>query len=129
MGMEFPAELKYSTEHEWVRVEGKLARVGITDYAQSELGDVVYVDLPEVGTEIQKGSVFGSVESVKAVSDLYAPVSGRVVEVNESLKDAPERINSSPYGDGWMIVVEMRDPAELAELLDADAYRAHVGEA
>ncbi|MBE3549911.1 MAG: glycine cleavage system protein GcvH [Brockia lithotrophica] len=127
--MEFPAELKYSTEHEWVRVEGKLARVGITDYAQSELGDVVYVDLPEVGTEIQKGSVFGSVESVKAVSDLYAPVSGRVVEVNESLKDAPERINSSPYGDGWMIVVEMRDPAELAELLDADAYRAHVGEA
>lgn len=108
---------------------GKLARVGITDYAQSELGDVVYVDLPEVGTEIQKGSVFGSVESVKAVSDLYAPVSGRVVEVNESLKDAPERINSSPYGDGWMIVVEMRDPAELAELLDADAYRAHVGEA
>ncbi|MBT9253646.1 MAG: glycine cleavage system protein GcvH [Brockia lithotrophica] len=127
--MEFPAELKYSTEHEWVRVEGNLARVGITDYAQSELGDVVYVDLPEVGTEIQKGSVFGSVESVKAVSDLYAPVSGRVVEVNESLKDAPERINSSPYGDGWMIVVEMRDPAELAELLDADAYRAHVGEA
>jgi len=129
MGMEFPAELKYSTEHEWVRVEGNHARVGITDYAQSELGDVVYVDLPEVGTEVQKGSVFGSVESVKAVSDLYAPVSGRVVEVNESLKDAPERINSSPYGDGWMIVVEMRDPSEIAELLDADAYRAHVGEA
>jgi len=126
--MEFPEELKYTAEHEWVLVEGDLAVIGITDFAQDSLGDVVFVELPEVGTEVTTGKAFGVVESVKAVSDVYAPVSGTVVESNEELPDAPEILNTSPYGDGWMIKIRMSDPGELDGLMDAVAYQAHIAE-
>ncbi len=117
-----PANLRYTPTHEWVRVEDDRAVVGITDHAQRELGDVVYLELPDVGRTVRAGEPFGTVESVKAVSDLYAPVSGEVVEVNRELTDHPEWINESPYEKGWMIVIRMSDPAELERLLDADAY-------
>ncbi|GGJ10241.1 glycine cleavage system H protein [Alicyclobacillus cellulosilyticus] len=123
-----PSNLKYSKEHEWVRVEGNRAVIGITDFAQSELGDIVFVDLPQAGSTVQAGSTFGSVESVKTVSDLFAPVSGRVVRVNESLADRPEQVNEDPYGSGWMIEVEMDDPTELDQLLDAEGYQAHTSD-
>ncbi|MBX6394959.1 MAG: glycine cleavage system protein GcvH [Alicyclobacillaceae bacterium] len=123
---QIPSDLKYSKEHEWVRVDGNRAVIGITDFAQSELGDIVFVELPSVGDEVRAGQTFGTVESVKTVSDLYAPVSGKVVEVNEALGDAPEKVNQDPYGEGWMIVVEMSDPGELDHLLDADGYQAHI---
>ncbi|MCE2451863.1 MAG: glycine cleavage system protein GcvH [Nitrospinae bacterium] len=126
--MELPSGLKYSREHEWVRVEGNFAVIGITDFAQSELGDVVYVELPEVGTEVEANNTFGVVESVKAVSDLFAPVSGVVVEANMTLEDQPELVNSEPYEDGWMIRVEMKDDSELSDLLEADSYRAYTEE-
>nr|WP_230087631.1 glycine cleavage system protein GcvH [Alicyclobacillus mali (ex Roth et al. 2021)] len=126
MFVNIPEGLKYSREHEWVRVEGSRAYIGITDYAQDELGDIVYVELPDKGAEVRAGDTFGTVESVKTVSDLYAPVSGRVVEVNESLADAPEKVNESPYEEAWMIVVEMSDPSELEALLDGEAYRQHI---
>ena len=126
--MEFPEELKYTAEHEWVLVEGNLAVIGITDFAQDSLGDVVFVELPEVGTEVTIGKAFGVVESVKAVSDVYAPVSGTVEEINEELPDAPEIMNTSPYGDGWMIKIRMSDPGELDGLMDAAAYQAHIAE-
>jgi len=126
--MEFPEELKYTEEHEWVLVEGDLAVIGITDFAQDSLGDVVFVELPEVGTEVTTGKAFGVVESVKAVSDIYAPVSGTVEEINEELPDAPEIINTSPYGDGWMIKIRMSDLGELDRLMDAAAYQAHLAE-
>lgn len=122
--MTIPPDLKYSKEHEWARVEGERATVGITDYAQQQLGDVVYVELPQPGIEVQFMEPFGIVESVKTASDLYAPVSGRVVEINERLADEPELVNQSPYGDGWMIVVEMNDPADLERLMDAHYYEA-----
>ena len=126
--MEFPKELKYTEEHEWVLVEGDLAMIGITDFAQDALGDVVFVELPAVGTEVTTGKAFGVVESVKAVSDVYAPVSGTVEEINEELPDAPEIINTSPYGDGWMIKIRMSDLGELDRLMDAAAYQAHLAE-
>jgi glycine cleavage system H protein len=126
--MEFPEELKYTEEHEWVLVEGDLAMIGITDFAQDALGDVVFVELPAVGTEVTTGKAFGVVESVKAVSDVYAPVSGTVEEINEELPDAPEIINTSPYGDGWMIKIRMSNPGELDGLMDAAAYQAHLAE-
>jgi glycine cleavage system H protein len=126
--MEFPEELKYTAEHEWVLVEGDLAVIGISDFAQDALGDVVFVELPEVGTEVTSGKAFGVVESVKAVSDVYAPVSGTVEEINEELPDAPEIMNTSPYGDGWMIKIRMSDPGELDGLMDAAAYQAHIAE-
>jgi glycine cleavage system H protein len=126
--MEFPEELKYTAEHEWVLVEGDLAVIGITDFAQDSLGDVVFVELPEVGTQVTTGKAFGVVESVKAVSDVYAPVSGTVEEINEELPDAPEIMNTSPYGDGWMIKIRMSNPDELDELMDAAAYQAHIAE-
>lgn len=117
-----PQELKYSKEHEWVRVEGNKAYIGITDFAQSELGDIVFVELPDAGDEVVQNSTFGTVESVKTVSDLYAPVSGTILEVNESLADSPEKVNESPYGDGWMLVVELKDEKELDSLLSAEQY-------
>ena len=126
--MELPSGLKYSREHEWVRVEGNIAVIGITDFAQSELGDVVYVELPEVGTEVEANNTFGVVESVKAVSDLFAPVTGVVLEANTTLEDHPELVNSEPYEDGWMIRVEMKDESELNDLLEADSYRAYTEE-
>ena len=124
----YPQDLKYSKEHEWIRVEGNRGTIGITHYAQESLGHVVYVELPEVGDEVKAGETFGTVESVKSVSDLYAPVSGKVVDVNDAVQDHPDLINKEPYGDGWMIVVEMSDPAELDQLMDASDYEKMVKE-
>jgi glycine cleavage system H protein len=125
----YPKELRYSKEHEWAKVEGGRVRVGITKFAADRLSDVVYIELPKVGTEVSFMQTFGVVESVKAVSDLYSPVSGKVVETNQKLIEKPEIINTDPYGAGWMIVVEPRDPSELGRLMDAQAYAAMVGEA
>jgi glycine cleavage system H protein len=124
--MEFPEGLKYSKEHEWVLVEGNTATVGITEFAQEELGDIVYVELPEVGEKIVKDDPFGAVESVKAVSDIYAPISGAVLEVNDLLPDNPETINDDPYCDGWMIRVEMNDIDDLKDLMSAEEYAEYV---
>jgi glycine cleavage system H protein len=127
--VEFPDELKYTREHEWALVEGEgRVRVGITDYAQDALGDVVYVDIPETGTEVRAGDAFGEVESTKSVSDLYSPVSGTVVERNPLLEDKPELVNEDPYGEGWLVVVEVQDPEELDDLMDAASYRSFVEE-
>ncbi len=126
--MEFPEGLKYSREHEWVRVEGNTVLVGITDYAQSELGDVVFVELPEVGAEVEGNNTFGVVESVKAVSDLYAPVTGTISEVNTQLEDEPDLVNSHPYDDGWLIKIEMKDATELNDLLNTEEYKTFVEE-
>lgn len=120
--MSIPKELHYSAEHEWVKVEGEKLRIGITDFAQSELGDIVFVELPEVGDEVSAEEPFGSVESVKTVSELYAPVSGKVVEINEELEDNPEYVNESPYEKAWMIVVEPDDKSELDTLMTAQQY-------
>ncbi len=128
MAMEFSEELKYSRKHEWVRVDGGHATVGITEHAQAELGDVVHVELPKVGAEMEASNSFGTVESVKAVSDLFAPVSGKVTQVNSALEEQPEVINSDPYEDGWMVVIEMSDLGELDGLLSAEAYGAYVKE-
>lgn len=122
--MHHPENLRYAPTHEWVRLEGDRATIGITDHAQHELGDVVYLDLPPVGRTLRAGAVFGSIESVKAVSDLYAPVSGEVVEINSALLDAPEQVNSSPYDAGWMLVLKVSDAAEADSLMDAKAYEA-----
>lgn len=121
--MDFPGDLRYSKEHEWARREGNAVRVGITDFAQDALGDVVYVDVPEVGSRVTAGQPFGEVESTKSVSDVYAPVSGTVLERNEALADSPELVNSAPYGEGWMVLIEVSDASELDALLDAKAYR------
>lgn len=128
MVSQIPSGLKYSKEHEWVRVEGNLAYIGITDFAQDELGDIVFVELPSQGSSLKANETFGTVESVKTVSDLFAPVSGQVVQVNTSLEDSPEKVNDSPYDDGWMIVVEMSNPAEVDELLDSAGYQTHISE-
>ena len=126
--MEFPDDLKYTREHEWARSRDGKVVVGVTDFAQDQLGDVVYVELPDVGDEVKKGESFGVVESTKAVSELFAPISGKVVEVNDPLTDAPEAINEDPYEEGWMIAVVPSDPKELEDLMDAKAYRAFVEE-
>jgi glycine cleavage system H protein len=118
----YPAELRYTREHEWAKVEGKRARVGITHYAQDQLGDVVFVELPKVGTKVAQLQTFGVVESVKAVSDLFAPLSGVVVEVNQELTQQPERVNRDPYGTGWLIVVELSNPGEADKLMSAQQY-------
>jgi len=126
--MNFPEDVRYTREHEWVRRKGAQLVVGITDFAQDQLGDVVFVELPDVGDPVKKGESFGVVESTKAVSELFAPISGKVVEVNDPLTDAPEAINEDPYEEGWMIVVEPSDPKEVDALMDATAYRAFVEE-
>ena len=118
----YPAELRYTREHEWAKVEGKRARVGITHYAQDQLGDVVFVELPKVGTKVTQLQTFGVVESVKAVSDLFAPLSGVVAEVNQELTQQPERVNRDPYGTGWLIVIELSNPAEADKLMSAQQY-------
>jgi glycine cleavage system H protein len=122
--MDFPSELRYSSDHEWVRLEEGRVRVGITDYAQDALGDVVFVDLPEVGATLEQGATCSEVESTKSVSEIYAPVSGTVVEVNGELADNPQRLNDDPYGDGWIFVVDPSDAAQVQALLDAEGYRA-----
>ncbi len=124
--MQIPEELSYTSEHEWVALEGDLATIGITDYAQGELGDIVFVDLPKPGAATTQMQPFGAIEAVKAVSDLYAPLSGEVVEINEKLADQPELINQSPYGDGWLIKLKIKDRAELKKLLSAEDYRAQI---
>jgi glycine cleavage system H protein len=124
--MDLPGELRYSAEHEWVAVDGSRAKVGITDYAQDTLGDVVYVELPGVGTNVLAHASCAEVESTKSVSEIFSPVTGTIVEVNETLNDAPEQVNADPYGDGWIFVVEMAEPSELDALLDAAAYQALV---
>jgi len=126
--MSVPQELRYSSEHEWVRVDGPRARIGITDFAQESLGDVVFVQLPDVGLEVVAGGSAAEIESTKSVSDVYVPVSGVVAGVNSALVEAPELVNQDPYGAGWLLEVTLADPAELDALMDADAYRALVGE-
>ncbi len=124
---EFKNDRKYSKSHEWVKVDGDFATLGISDFAQSELGDLVYCEAEPVGEELEAGDIFGSIESVKAASDLYTPVSGEIVEVNEELEDSPEEMNSDPYGS-WIVKIKLSDPAELDELMDAEAYEAHCKE-
>jgi glycine cleavage system H protein len=126
--MEYPDELRYSKEHEWVRVEGTRAVVGITDYAQDALGDVVYVQLPDAGLQVIAKASIAEIESTKSVSEVYAPITGTVVEVNGTLEEAPEQVNTDPYGAGWIFVVELTEPAEVDQLLDAAAYRAFLEE-
>ena len=126
--MDFPANLHYSKDHEWVEIDGNRARIGITDYAQESLGDIVFVELPQVGDELSAGDSFGVVESVKSASDVYTPVGGKVVAVNEALLDAPQDINTDPYGKGWMIELELVDPGEVESLMDAGAYQQLVQE-
>jgi len=120
--MQIPDDLRYSSDHEWIRVEGDHVRIGITDFAQDALGDVVFVDLPEVGATVEAAASISEVESTKSVSDIYAPVSGTVVEVNADLADTPQRVNDDPYGEGWLCVIEMSDPSEVDALLDAAGY-------
>lgn len=124
--MEFPKDLKYTKDHEWIHVDGAVGVVGITDYAQGELGDVVFVELPPVGTKLEQGKQFGTIEAVKTVSDLFAPVSGEIVEVNETLKDSPEVVNKDPYAGGWMVKVKISNKAELDNLLDPAKYQEMV---
>ena len=125
--MHVPDDLLYSTDHEWVKVDGDVARIGVTDYAQDSLGDVVFVDVPKVGTTVTAGQSFSEVESTKAVSEIYAPVAGEIVEVNESLGGEPERLNRDPYGEGWLCAIRMSDTTELGALMDGDAYRNLTG--
>ena len=126
--MNIPSELKYTKDHEWIKVEGNVGTIGITDYAQGELGDIVYVDINPDITEITVGESFGTIEAVKTVSDLYAPVSGKVVELNTKLNDEPQLVNSDPYEQGWIIKIELNDLSQLNELLDATAYQAQLGQ-
>ena len=121
--MNIPENLKYTEEHEWIAVEGDIATVGVTDYAQGELGDLVFIELPDIDDQVTLGESFGTVEAVKAVSDLFAPLSGVVAEVNEILADDPETVNKDPYGDGWMIKIKLSDPDQISALLSAEAYK------
>jgi glycine cleavage system H protein len=128
--MNFPSELKYTEEHEWIRIEGDEAYIGITDFAQSELGDIVYVEVETVGDTVKAGDIFGTIEAVKTTSDLFMPVSGKVLEVNSKITsdgdDSPELVNTDPYGDGWIVKIKITDPAQLAGLMDADTYKTKV---
>ncbi len=125
--MQLPATLRYTKEHEWVRLDGDVATVGITDFAQKELGDIVYVDITTLDQDVTKDEVFGSVEAVKTVSDLYSPVAGTVIEINDKLSGAPDLVNSDPYGDGWMVKIRLANAGDVASLMDATAYGALVG--
>lgn len=125
--MNYPEDLKYTKDHEWIKAEGSTAIVGITDHAQSELGDVVYIDIPDEEAELSAGDVFGTIEAVKTVADMYAPVSGQMTAFNADLNDEPETVNEDPYGKGWIIKIEMSDPSELDELLDVAAYKELLG--
>ena len=125
--MNFPAELRYTKDHEWIKLEGNTATIGITDFAQRELGDIVYIEVETIGKALESGAVFGTVEAVKTVSDLFLPVSGTIEELNAALSDNPELVNSDPYGAGWMIKMTVNDPADVAALLDAAGYEAIAG--
>jgi len=124
--MNIPDDLRYTSDHEWIKLTGNLASVGITEFAQGELGDIVFVEIETVGSHLEKGSTFGTIEAVKTVSDLFMPVSGKVLEMNARINDAPDLINKDPYGEGWLIRVEVDDPAQLGQLLDAKAYTAMI---
>lgn len=124
--MNFPADLLYTSDHEWIRVEGDVGTIGVTDHAQGELGDVVYVDIPDASATVSKGGTFGSIEAVKTVADLYAPVSGQLLEVN-NVNAAPDSVNKDPYGEGWLVKIKISDPSELEGLLKVDAYKALIG--
>ena len=124
----YPDDFRYTKEHEWVSVAGDVGTIGITDHAQHELGDIVYIDLPKIGTAVAQGSTVGSVESVKAVSDIYSPVSGEVVEINQALADTPEKLNEDPHGDAWLVRVKLSTPEEINKLLSAEDYRKYLGE-
>lgn len=126
--MNFPAELKYTEDHEWVKIEGNIGIIGITDHAQGELGDVVFIDIPEDDATLSKGDTFGTIEAVKTVADMFAPVSGKIVEVNESLNDEPETVNKDPYGEGWIVKIELSDASELDDLMDAETYKSKIGQ-
>jgi glycine cleavage system H protein len=125
--MNYPNELKYTEDHEWVRVEGNVAVVGITDHAQSELGDIVYIDIPDAEADVAKGESFGTIEAVKTVADLFAPVSGKIIDVNTSLNDAPETVNQNPYTEGWIVKFEMSNADEINSLMDAETYKSKLG--
>lgn len=125
--MQFPDNLKYTKDHEWIKVEGQIATIGITDFAQGELGDIVYVDITTLGQELNQHQVFGTVEAVKTVSDLFMPVSGKVIEKNTALDSSPEKVNTDPYGEGWMIKIEVKNPDELNSLLSAGQYKELIG--
>lgn len=125
--MNIPSNLKYTKDHEWVSIDGNVATVGITDFAQKELGDIVYVEVETLDQTLDKDEVFGTVEAVKTVSDLFLPLTGEIIEFNESLETDPEKVNTDPYGDGWMVKIKFSNPAEVAELLDSDAYKALIG--
>lgn len=126
--MNLPEDLKYSKEHEWVRVSGNIATIGISDYAQDQLGEIVFVELPDEGEEFEKDDAFGVVESVKSVNDIYSPIGGRVVEVNDPVVDSPEIVNEDPYAEGWLVKIEITDPKELGELMSAKEYAAYIKE-
>lgn len=126
--MAYPADFRYTKEHEWIKAEGDRAIIGITDYAQNELGDVVFVELPKVGAQLAAGQSLGTVESVKAVSEIYSPVSGEVLEINGALKDAPEKLNSDPHGAAWLIKIKLKDRKEIDQLMDVAAYEAYISE-
>ena len=126
--MKIPENVKYTNDHEWVRVEGNIGVIGITDYAQGELGDVVFIDIDPDIKEISKGNSFGTIEAVKTVSDIFAPFSGKLIEINKKISDSPEVVNTDPYGEGWMVKAEISNPAELADLLDAKAYKSLIGQ-
>lgn len=126
--MNFPEDLKYSKEHEWVRVSGNIATIGVSDYAQDQLGEVVFIELPDEGEEFEKDDAFGVIESVKSVNDIYAPITGRIVEVNDPVVDSPEIVNEDPYGEGWLVKIEISDPKELGELMSAKDYEAYIKE-
>lgn len=126
--MKIPENLKYTNDHEWVRVDGNIGTLGVTDYAQSELGDVVFLDIDPDLKEVTKGNSLGTIEAVKTVSDIFAPFNGKVIEINKKLSDSPELINSDPYGEGWMIKIEISNPADLKDLLDVNAYKSLIGQ-
>lgn len=125
--MNIPADLKYTKDHEWIRIQGNIATVGITDFAQGELGDIVYLDVTTVGQDVKQHDVFGTVEAVKTVSDLFMPVTGKIMEVNKALDASPEKVNADPYGDGWMVKIDLKNPAEVQGLLTADQYKELIG--
>lgn len=126
--MNFPADLFYTEDHEWIKVEGNIGTIGVTDHAQSELGDVVYIDIPGDISDVGKGDSIGTIEAVKTVADIFTPVSGKVVDVNRGLNDAPETVNKDPYGEGWIVKIELSNKAELDELMNVDAYKAIIGQ-